>query len=313
MPVGNSDKGVGLWAGQVMLGLDNNAQYIDWWHEELEDESFDHSGTLSTFLLQPRLTIGLSNYWNLSVSTTLGNRYMDWRPDTSSKHHRDEGSLDDYDNAHGGYLGDSEIMLRYLVLNVGGGTGSRFFIGGGLIIPSKNALTSDPYFLAGGNIEDHRHFSMSEGTYKAIIEMQLFKKNMKNPVFIGGVFKVLKPIGENEYGFKSSTITSLSLSALTKNIAILSGAISTNFRVQNATPAFWNGHEAPNSKGTELSYGLGYIKNSDVGTFGVMLQKPVYVSGGLASDEGGIDQSSNTWTLAVSYRKILSYTLPGFD
>ena len=48
-----ADKGVGLWAGQVMLSLDNANQYIDWWHEALpeSDEGFDHNGTLYSLIV----------------------------------------------------------------------------------------------------------------------------------------------------------------------------------------------------------------------------------------------------------------------
>ena len=80
MPVGSADKGVGLWAGQVMLSLDNANQYIDWWHEALpdSDEGFDHSGTLTSIMISPSITIGLSNYWNVTITQILGNRSMTW-------------------------------------------------------------------------------------------------------------------------------------------------------------------------------------------------------------------------------------------
>jgi hypothetical protein len=48
MPVGNSDSGVGLWAGQIMFAVDNINQHVDWWHEAIpgSGEGFDHEGTL---------------------------------------------------------------------------------------------------------------------------------------------------------------------------------------------------------------------------------------------------------------------------
>ena len=42
LPVGNSDKGVGLWAGQIMVGIDNNYQHIDWEHSEIDGENADY-------------------------------------------------------------------------------------------------------------------------------------------------------------------------------------------------------------------------------------------------------------------------------
>ena len=50
MPVGNSDRGIGLWAGQVMFGLDNSNEYIEWWHDILPNtsETFEHKGKTYT-------------------------------------------------------------------------------------------------------------------------------------------------------------------------------------------------------------------------------------------------------------------------
>ena len=68
LPVGNSDKGIGLWSGQLMLGLDNNYQNIIWSHPEIDNENAnyeigdgDHSGQLSTKIISPTITIGLSD------------------------------------------------------------------------------------------------------------------------------------------------------------------------------------------------------------------------------------------------------------
>ena len=67
MPVGNSDRGIGLWAGQIMFGFDNSNEYIDWWHDVLPDssENFEHKGAMVSSILTPSVTIGLSNYINI--------------------------------------------------------------------------------------------------------------------------------------------------------------------------------------------------------------------------------------------------------
>ena len=116
MPVGNSDRGVGLWAGQVMFSIDNINQYIDWWHEPVpeSEEDFDHSGTLSSLILSPTVTIGLTNYWNLTISQRLGVRLMSWGRVEQTIHHRDETTLSNFNNANGGLLGDSQFLFRYL-------------------------------------------------------------------------------------------------------------------------------------------------------------------------------------------------------
>ncbi len=114
---GNADKGVGLWAGQVMLTVDNVNQYIDWWHEVLpgSGENFDHEGTLTSVVFSSGLTIGLTNYWNVTLTQIAGNRFMTWEGDTTTIHHRDEGSHEDFINAVGGLLGDTRILFRYLL------------------------------------------------------------------------------------------------------------------------------------------------------------------------------------------------------
>ena len=128
-----------------MLGIDFNYQFIDWRHDPTEDEAFHHLGTLSATILSPSITIGFSDWWNISISQVIGKRYMTWGVDVPSKHHETEGSESSRANAIGGYLGDSKIIVRYLHLNAGRGTGSRLFFGGGLIIPSGNTLVSDPF------------------------------------------------------------------------------------------------------------------------------------------------------------------------
>ena len=174
-----------------MFGLDNMNQYIDWWHEALPglEEGFDHEGTLTSIIFTPTLTVGLSNYWNLTISQSLGNRIMTWDGDATTIHHRDEGTSSNFDNAEGGLLGDTKFMSRYLIINDGRGAGKRWFLGGGLVIPSKNTLTSDPFFLTGEEKTVHRHFSMSEGVYKGVLEMQYFQKQRANPACMGGTIR----------------------------------------------------------------------------------------------------------------------------
>ena len=46
MPVGNSDQGVGLNAGDTMVSSDFFYQFIDWRHDQIDDsEPYDHEGT----------------------------------------------------------------------------------------------------------------------------------------------------------------------------------------------------------------------------------------------------------------------------
>ena len=189
MPVGESDKGFGAEKGTLYYGIQSHFTYIDWWHDPIKGEPFKHKGSLNTFIVRPSLVYGISKKMNISLTSTLGIRTMNWKESNSSIHHRTEGSITDFDNAHGGILGDSKILLRYMIKNTGLGNGIRIYGGGGLTIPSNNQLTSDPFFLDGEDVKEHRHFSLSNGTYNYNLEAQVFYKQSVNPVFYGGFIK----------------------------------------------------------------------------------------------------------------------------
>jgi len=315
LPVGNADKGVGLWAGQVMFTLDNANQYIDWWHEPLPGfgEGFDHEGTLTSIVLSPGLTVGITNYWNITLTQVVGGRFMTWDSDTTTIHHRDEGSHTDFLNAIGGLMGDTRIMLRYLLYNDGMGAGKRLFLGGGLIVPSKNTLTSDPFFLNGEERSDHRHFSMSEGVYKALWELQYFKKRNSNPVFLGGALQTEIPLNTNEYGYRASRFYDLSLSALTKEVPRLGAALSSSTVVRHSTKAYWNNKPSPNSRSTVLTIGVGLIWNLSLGGLSVNLQRPVFLDGRFSGIEGEVEQRVSAYQISVSYRRVFDYVIPWLD
>ena len=317
MPVGNSDSGVGLWAGQIMFAVDNINQYVDWWHEALpgSGEGFDHEGTLTSTIVVPKITIGLSNYWNLTLSQTIGNRYMNWNGDAKTIHHRDEGTNSNFLNALGGYFGDTKIIARYLLFNDGMGAGKRFFIGGGLNIPSKATLTSDPYFLNEEEKTEHRHFSLSEGVYKWVLETQFFKKRDLNPVFVGGTISSEIPLKENKYGFKASFSHGLSFSGLTKEIRSIKGSLGIMSDFRYTSKAYWNGVVAPNSESAILSIGVGGLWKLGSGVFGVNIQKPYFIKGAFASLESEQEQKQRVSAMqaSISYRKMFDYTVPWLD
>ena len=298
-----------------MFGLDNVIQYIDWWHEALpgSGEGFDHEGTLTSVILSPTLTIGLSNYWNFTLGQSIGNRIMTWNGDTTTIHHRDEGTNSNFDNAKGGMMGDTRFVFRYLVVNDGQGAGKRWFLGSGLVIPSKNTLTSDPFFLGGEEKKDHRHFSMSEGVYKGIIEMQYFKKQMTNPVFMGGTIMAELPINENNYGYKASQLYDLSLTIFSKLIPAINGSLGGSLIARHTTDAFWNGVTAPNSRATVITIGGGALWNMKIGGVSLNIQKPFFVGGAFSGIEGEVGQRVGAWQVALSYRRLLSFVIPWLD
>ena len=298
-----------------MFGLDNSNQYIDWWHEAIpgSGEGFDHEGTLTSVIINPSLTIGLSNYWNMTIGQTIGQRTMTWDGDTTTIHHRDEGTESDFINAVGGYLGDTKLMLRYLVFNDGQGPGKRLFLGGGFILPSKNTLSSDPFFLSGDEKTAHRHFALSEGVYKGCGEIQLFKKKMTNPVFMGGTIYVEKALAENDYGFKASDIYDLSLTAFSKKIPAINGSLGANIITRHTTKAYWNEIEAPNSRATVVTVGFGGLWNLAVGGVSLNIQKPFFIKGAFSGIEGELGQRVGVWQVSLSYRRLLDFMIPWLD
>ena len=147
LPVGEADKGIGAVKGKAYYGIQIQSSIIDWWHDPIEsNEPYKHSGKLNTVLVRPSFIYGVSNKINLALSTQIGVRSMVWDQNASSIHHRTETTLDGFNNANPDWLGDSKIIVRYLAKNDGMGEGLRVILGGGLSVPSKSVLTSDPFF-----------------------------------------------------------------------------------------------------------------------------------------------------------------------
>ena len=350
MPVGNSDRGVGLGAGEIMFFADLNYQNFEWWHEQIEgaiipgtdeEENFEHSGQFNNRSLNLGFTLGLNDYWNLSVSQLISERCMDWEGpvftgnetyfnpdihqigDSKSVHHRTECSSSDFhdgDNqiAFGGYLGDTRINLKYLLYNQGKGPGNRVFVGGGLLIPSPYTITESPWIkseveLPNGEILDtytpHRHFYLSDGTYKMHAEIQFFKKRIKKPVFIGGALAVSWPLNESEYGFKPSTNYEMSFTALTgplkkveTNLPFMLSSIGLSFTAAYSGPSEWNGVRTPNSEAIMYIPGVSFLFGSKAGTFGISIQKGY--EDYLQKSDTDIKETNDIYAISISYRKL---------
>ena len=90
MPVGEADKGFGAAKGQLYYGIQSHYTSIDWWHDPVKGEPFKHSGSLNTFILRPSIVYGISNKYNLTLSSTFGIRSMNWNQSNVSIHHRTE-------------------------------------------------------------------------------------------------------------------------------------------------------------------------------------------------------------------------------
>ena len=297
-----------------MGNLDYSYEYLDWWHDDI-GEGFTHSGILNTHVMNPALTIGLSNYINLTISQSIGIRIMDYKGINETPHHRDEGTESNFINAIGGMKGDSRLLLRYLVLN-DGMQGNRLFIGSGLIIPSNNRLTKSPFLYTvndNGNkiFPDHRHFSMSEGNYQLIGEFQFFRKLTPPIIFWGVSSSIAHSIKESVEGFSSPTRVDFSLSFLTQKIQFINAALGIYIQYKYSGNAMWNDTITPNSKATVITPGFGFIWATQ-NKLGVALNFlfPKLLTGNLALIESLPDQKLTAAQISLGIRKTFDYSIP---
>ena len=52
-----------------MINFDTNFQNILWSHDELPYEPFVHEGILNTFMFNPKITLGINDYINVTISS----------------------------------------------------------------------------------------------------------------------------------------------------------------------------------------------------------------------------------------------------
>ena len=243
---------------------------------------------------------------------------MTWDGDTTTIHHRDENSLSDFINTTGGLLGDTRLMFRYLLYNDGQGSGRRLFFGGGLVFPSKNTITSDPFFLNGEEKTEHRHFSISEGAYKALAEIQIFKKRSSNPVFYGLVGNVEVPLSESRYEFMPGISYSCNISVLynnkkydsEKNLNLIPIGFPLGLSFIGLTEASWHEVPTPNSESQILVPSIGAIWKLGEGSISISLQKPIFISGQIGSDDNPLNNKANAFEIVFGYRRNLGYMIP---
>ena len=270
----------------------------------MEGEPFKHSGLLNTYLVRPSIIYGASDKINLMASTSVGVRSMVWNGGKNSVHHRTESTLTDFKNAEPGMLGDTQLLVRYLARNDGSGEGSRVILGGGVSVPSKSQLTADPFFLNGEEKGEHRHFSLSSGAYKYILESQMFFKQPVNPVFYGGFIMYERALKESEHGYLPPPLLNASLSATFKRFDAMDSSIGYGLGLLQSGKGYWNGKQEPNSESLSLIPSVSFLVNSRFGALSFNLQKPVFIKGVFITNEGDIKQGSNIWQFAISLRKV---------
>ena len=320
-----------------MLFADLNYQHFDWWHDVVPgaiipgtniEEDFEHEGQFNNESLNIGFTIGLSDYWNMTISQLISKRCMEWEGPVDSNgesltvHHRSECSSTDFfdgneQKAYGGYLSDTRINFKYLLSNQGKGPGSRIFIGGGLMIPTPYTITESPWLKMDHDDDPstddtytpHRHFYLSDGAYKMYTEIQFFKKRVKKPVFIGGTFIFSFPLIDSEYGFKPSNSYELSFVALSgplkkvKTNMFMLSSIGFNFTMTYLGQSEWNGVKTPNSAAILYVPGISFLFGSKAGTFGLNIQEGYQKF--LIKKSTDIKERNDIYSISLSYRTVL--------
>ena len=325
-----------------MLFADFAYQHFDWWHDvvpgaidtngELED--FEHYGLFKNNLINFGATIGISDYWNVTISQLFSKRCMDWEGpvdefgNSLTVHHRSEcSSANFFDNtgkqiAYGGFSGDARINFRYLLYNQGKGPGNRLFLGLGLDIPSNNVITESPWTKTDITPDDglenpvytpHRHFYLSDGAYKLNVDLQFFNKRMTFPVFWGGTFAVNLPLNKSRYGFSPSTRYQLNFLAMSSSLPFKKyklgrysiSSLGFTFSLGYATRSSWeNLGDTPNSKSLLYMPGISVlIGTGGSGGFGINIARGYeYYFNENASD---IDEEMDIYSITINYRAVL--------
>ncbi|MBI45472.1 MAG: hypothetical protein CMG66_04815 [Candidatus Marinimicrobia bacterium] len=316
-------------------------QYFDWWHEMIPEaidingnqEDFNHYGLFKNKAINLGLTVGLNDYWNITISQMISERCMEWEGpvdedgNSLTVHHRTECSSSDFFDdekriAFGGYLGDARINFRYLLFNQAKGPGPRFFLGIGFDIPSPNVITESPWKKIDITPDDgidnpvytpHRHFYLSDGAYKMNLELQFFKKRMQYPVFWGGTLSGNFPLNDSRYGFSPSPRYQLSLLAMSSSLPfkkIKLGKLSISsvgftFTVAHAGRSKWEGlGDTPNSKSILYVPGINVLFGLEGGGgFGLNLTRgfEYYFN----ENESDIEEKTKIYGISLSYRKVL--------
>ena len=298
-----------------MGSIDSSYELLDWSHSPVSNENYSHFGTLTSYVLNPSLTIGLSDYLNLTISKTIGTRIMNYEEVSGvnpTPHHRDEGTDTDFlDQANGGLLGDTRLLLRYLILN-DGMKGTRFFIGTGLTIPSQARLTKSPFIKNNDDsYDDHRHFAMSEGNYQWMGELQFFRKLSPPVIFWGISTSFSYPIAENNEGFLAPVKVDLSFTLLTKKIKLINASLGMYIQYKYSGHSAWNGLKDKNSEGKVFTPGFGIIwtTKNKLGLAINFLYPNLLENYNLSAIESNVDSNVNSFQISMGIRKTFDYSI----
>ena len=320
-----------------MLNIDASYQYIIWSHDELLYEPFIHEGSLITYMLDPKITVGINEFFNITFSQQIGVRQMMWKTKELSIHHRTENTLTDYVKpngdlqARGSILGDSKFSIKYLHKDAGIKDGFRIYYGLGFIIPSKSILLADPFVFPDDENDisawnsgeyNHRHFSLSSGVYKASIETQIFYKQSLNPMFFGSVVNVDIPLSENKYDFSSGLNYSIASTMVWKRnnynenkFNVLPLGFVFGFSYVAFEESSWNNIPIPNSKSTLIIPSIGGVFPTNQGAISISIRKPIFIEGksimaGNNVSPDVLNNKTDVYEISFGYRRNLGYMIP---
>ena len=82
----------------------------------------------------------------------------------------------------------------------------------------------------------------------------------------------------------------------------IDSSMGYGLNILHTTQGYWNNLEAPNTKSTSISPSISFLFGSKFGAIALNLQKPIFIDGAFASNEGDMDQGSNIWRFSVSLR-----------
>lgn len=301
----------------MLVGISSNFQYLDWAHDALENSeppgniSYDHIGSLSTHTLNLNITYGMSDFSNVDVSFMAVRRWMEFEGDSVTIHHRDEDAV----NTNSNYgVGDIRIKYRYLFINDVVGAGHRLFFGGGLLIPSKHTFTENPYKLSNEKLE-HTHFTLSDGNYKALFELQYFRRSEALFLF-GGTANAAIPLNASDIGHWAGNEFNLSIYGYLHNqkilnIGLFSILVNGMYRTADKWDNFENGSDGKIdlTQGGIINAGLGYSREIGSSMVHFQVQKSVYNTVVPAGEKKSIqsDMSAINFSISLKSRMSLDY------
>ena len=87
-----------------------------------------------------------------------------------------------------------------------------------------------------------------------------------------------------------------------KRFDSIDSSIGYGFNLLHTGQGYWNDIPAPNTKSTSISPSISYLFGTKFGAIALNIQKPIFIDGAFASNEGDISQGSNVWQFTISLR-----------